>query len=83
MTEESATVTAALSVAEHEPATTLARAVEGVHALTLRSRPAKSSFLHIRVSERQREDMKAVAERHGLTVSALLLGLFEHAKGRL
>ncbi|MCC7015394.1 MAG: hypothetical protein IT454_22740 [Planctomycetes bacterium] len=49
----------------------------------MRSRPAKSSFLHIRVSERQREDMKAVAERHDLTVSALLLGLFEHAKGRL
>jgi len=49
----------------------------------MRARPAKSSFLHIRISEKQREDMKAVADRHGLTVSALLLGLFEHAKGRL
>ncbi len=83
MTEETGTVTAALSLAEQEPAPALARAVEGVRALALRSRPAKSSFLHIRVSERQREDMKVVAERHGLTVSALLLGLFEHAKGRL
>lgn len=66
-----------------EPAPALARAVEGVQAPALRSRPAKSSFLHIRVSERQREDMKAVAERHDLTVSALLLGLFAHAKERL
>ena len=66
-----------------EPAPALARAVEGVQAPALRSRPAKSSFLHIRVSERQREDMKAVAERHDLPVSALLLGLFEHAKERL
>lgn len=83
MAEETGTVAAALSLANLEPAPALARAVEGVHAPALRSRPAKSSFLHIRVSECQREDMKAVAERHGLTVSALLLGLFEHAKGRL
>ena len=68
---------------EREPAPALARAVEGVVATAMRARPAKSSFLHIRISEKQREDMKAGADRHGLTVSALLLGLFEHAKGRL
>ena len=83
MTEQTGPVVAAHSLADLEPHPALARALEGVHAPALRSRPAKSSFLHIRVSECQREDMKAVAERHGLTVSALLLGLFEHAKGRL
>lgn len=83
MTEQTGTVVAAHSLADLEPHPALARALQGVHAPALRSRPPKSSFLHIRVSECQREDMKAVAERHGLTVSALLLGLFEHAKGRL
>ena len=81
MTNDPASVLA--PVAEEDPAPVLARAVEGVAAPALRTRPAKSSVLHIRVSERQREDMKAVAERHDLTVSALLLGLFEHAKERL
>ncbi len=83
MTEQTGTVVAAHSLADLEPHPALARALEGVHAPALRSRPAKSSCLHIRVRECPREDMKAVAERHGLTVSALLLGLFEHAKGRL
>lgn len=81
MTNDPASVLAPL--VEQDPPPALAHAVEGVQAPALRARPPKSSFLHIRVSERQRDDMKAVAERHDLTVSALLLGLFEHAKGRL
>lgn len=61
----------------------LARAVEGLSGAALRTDPSKSEYIHVRVTEAQRRELRAAADRLGITVSALLLGLFEHAKERL
>jgi len=61
----------------------LARAVEGLAGGALRADHSKNDYIHVRVTAAQRGELKAAADRLGITVSALLLGLFEHAKERL
>lgn len=61
----------------------LARAVEGLAGPAFRADQSKNDYIHVRVTAAQRRELRAAADRLGITVSALLLGLFEHAKERL
>ena len=65
------------------PQDALAAATKTLHLDGLAPRESKSTGINLRVSQREKEEIRKLAEKLGLSVSEYLLQLHRHALPRL